>query len=522
MGVAKYQGRGVMHLDKVLKDFLTEHSHTLIELNLYRNFVTHISSMQQASLISMDTMLYCANAMQEVMKVLSETKTVIGQVWKEQRNKQVEENMKKLELEKMSRKNAKSVSPSRKSKSSTRGRLNSNLPGSSLSACRSPSRGTPLSPSRPSSISRGRRPANRAVNVQKSLSFDPNNSNEMSTQKFNEATPVKQRPHRSSPRKSTSTPSSSSLDLRLSDSTETGSSDSFHSTKEQELATFLNNFPNADPTVSSTPTDCNPKSSSHLAAIFPDIDLDPLQQPAAVKPANTVETLDLSSMIHALTEDPDSDSEDELYFSPCASPTAPAEESSDTIKEPRFLLPVYVRPRIEKDYKKLQETEYERVRAVAREKKDSKKVVVLYIDDSMIEKVKSLPNYIHYNYNRTAHVMLEPLPSPSLPSEPRRKRAGSCDKSERSTPDLEVSFPLIDGSPRTSYTSSPNSTNSCNSSFQHCSGGKYGKKRKLRLNGDSAKHTQLVEQLEKSAQFVKEVKSGIMRQATPTQDLMDI
>merc|ERR1719508_408953 len=448
--------------------------------------------MQQASLISMDTMLYCANAMQEVMKVLSETKTVIGQVWKEQRNKQVEENMKKLELEKMSRKNAKSVSPSRKSKSSTRGRLNSNLPGSSLSACRSPSRGTPLSPSRPSSISRGRRPANRAVNVQKSLSFDPNNSNEMSTQKFNEATPVKQRPHRSSPRKSTSTPSSSSLDLRLSDST-----------------------------VSSTPTDCNPKSSSHLAAIFPDIDLDPLQQPAAVKPANTVETLDLSSMIHALTEDPDSDSEDELYFNPCASPTAPAEESSDTIKEPRFLLPVYVRPRIEKDYKKLQETEYERVRAVAREKKDSKKVV-LYIDDSMIEKVKSLPNYIHYNYNRTAHVMLEPLPSPSLPSEPRRKRAGSCDKSERSTPDLEVSFPLIDGSPRTSYTSSPNSTNSCNSSFQHCSGGKYGKKRKLRLNGDSAKHTQLVEQLEKSAQFVKEVKSGIMRQATPTQDLMDI
>merc|ERR1719508_466193 len=440
--------------------------------------------MQQASLISMDTMLYCANAMQEVMKVLSETKTVIGQVWKEQRNKQVEENMKKLELEKMSRKNAKSVSPSRKSKTSTRGRLNSNLPGSSLSACRSPSRGTPLSPSRPSSISRGRRPANRAVNVQKSLSFDPNNSNEMSTQKFNEATPVKQRPHRSSPRKSTSTPSSSSLDLRLSDSTETGSSDSFHSTKEQELATFLNNFPNADPTVSSTPTDCNPKSSSHLAAIFPDIDLDPLQQPAAVKPANTVETLDLSSMIHALTEDPDSDSEDELYFSPCASPTAPAEESSDTIKEPRFLLPVYVRP--------------------------------------MIEKVKSLPNYIHYNYNRTAHVMLEPLPSPSLPSEPRRKRAGSCDKSERSTPDLEVSFPLIDGSPRTSYTSSPNSTNSCNSSFQHCSGGKYGKKRKLRLNGDSAKHTQLVEQLEKSAQFVKEVKSGIMRQATPTQDLMDI
>eukprot|EP00092_Neocalanus_flemingeri_P022542 GFUD01024444.1.p1 GENE.GFUD01024444.1~~GFUD01024444.1.p1 ORF type:complete len:1183 (+),score=255.92 GFUD01024444.1:131-3679(+) len=519
--VAKYQGRGVMHLDKVLKDFLTEHSHTLIECNLYRNFVSHISGMQQASLISMDTLLYCANAMQEVMKVLAETKTVIGQVWKEQRNKQVEKNMEKLEAEKMSRKNTKSVSPSRKSKSSARGRPNSNLPGSSLNNCRSPSRGSPLSPSRPSSISRGRRPANRIVNVQKSLSFDPNNTNELSTQKFNEVTPVKQRPHRSSPRKSTSTPSTSSLDLRLSDSTETGSSDSFHSTKEQELATFLNNFPKADPTVSSTPTDCNPKSSAHLSALFPDLDLDPLQQPSADKPTNTTEILDLSAMIHALTEDPESESEDELYFSPCGSPTHPAEESSDTIvdtiiKESKFMLPpVQVRPpRTEKDYKKLQETEYERVKAVAREKQDSQKVLVLYIDDSMIEKVRSLPTYINYKYNKPAQVMIGPLPL-----EPKRKRAGSCDQSERSTPDLEVSFPLLNSSPLTSYSSSPNSSNS---SIQHCSGGKYGKKRKLRLNGDSVKHTQLVEQLEKSAQLVKEVKSGIMRQTTPTQDLMDI
>ena len=57
--VAKYQGRGVMHLDKVL----TEHCHTLIELNLYRNFVSHVASMQHAGLISTETMLYCPNAM---------------------------------------------------------------------------------------------------------------------------------------------------------------------------------------------------------------------------------------------------------------------------------------------------------------------------------------------------------------------------------------------------------------------------------------------------------------------------
>jgi len=553
--VAKYQGRGVMHLDKVLKDFLTEHSHTLIEQNLYRNFVSHISSMKQASLISMDTMMYCVNGIQEVMKFLSGASMGIGEVWKEQRNKQVEANMQQIETDKISKKSSKS-SP-RKNKSSTRGRPNSNLPGSSLSNCRSPSRGSPLSPSRPTSMSRGRRLVNAAVNVQKSLSFDPNNSTEISTQKFNEATPVKQKQSRTSPRKSTSTPSSSSLDLRLSDSTETGSSnsDSFHSTKEQELASFLNSFPKGDHTVSSTPTDsnqksssqlaaifpdieldsvklptdCTEKSSSHLAAIFPSIELDTMKKPAAVdKTPNTTDCLDMSVMIHALTEDPESDSEDELYFSPCTTPTPPSEQSTDTVKDieipiiiekPKFLSPVYVRPRIPKDYKKLQAEEYERMREVAREKQVCQKVLVLYIDDSMIEKVKSLSNYINHNYNKLAQVMIEPLPL-GIASDPKRKRAGSWDKSERSTPDLEVSFPLIDGSPRTSsYTSSPNSSNN---SFHNCSGGKYGKKRKLRLNGDSAKHTQLAEELEKSAQLLKEVKSGIMRQATPTQDLMDI
>ena len=59
--VAKYQGRGVRHLDKVIKDFLTEHSHTLIELNLYRNFVSHVASMQQQGFLSTNTMLFSAS-----------------------------------------------------------------------------------------------------------------------------------------------------------------------------------------------------------------------------------------------------------------------------------------------------------------------------------------------------------------------------------------------------------------------------------------------------------------------------
>ena len=121
---------------------------------------------------------------------------------------------------------------------------------------------------------------------------------------------------------------------------------------------------------------------------------------------------------------------------------------------------------------------------------------MLYIDDSMIEKVRSLSTYINYKYNRAANVLIENLPLPVDVdvgrTESKRKRNGSQDRSERSTPDLEVSFPLIDSSPMTSYTSSPNTSNS---SIQNCSGGKYGKKRKLRLHGDSEKHSQLVEQL---------------------------
>ena len=116
----------------------------------------------------------------------------------------------------------------------------------------------------------------------------------------------------------------------------------------------------------------------------------------------------------------------------------------------------------------------------------------------MIEKVRSLSTYINYKYNRAANVLIQNIPLPALPvevdssrTESKRKRTSSYDRSERSTPDLEVSFPLIDGSPMTSYTSSPNTSNS---SLQQ-SGGKYGKKRKLRLHGDSAKHTQLVEEL---------------------------
>ena len=76
--VAKFKGRGFRHLDEILTDFLTEECHMLIKLNLYRSFMSHIASLQQSGLISMEKMLYYVNAMQVAMNVIKDTKTVNG------------------------------------------------------------------------------------------------------------------------------------------------------------------------------------------------------------------------------------------------------------------------------------------------------------------------------------------------------------------------------------------------------------------------------------------------------------
>jgi len=62
----KYQGRGVRHLEKMLKDFVTDRFHSPVEHNLYKNFVCHISGMLQAGLISQKSMLFCVMAMQGI------------------------------------------------------------------------------------------------------------------------------------------------------------------------------------------------------------------------------------------------------------------------------------------------------------------------------------------------------------------------------------------------------------------------------------------------------------------------
>ena len=78
-------------MDAVVTAFLTESSHTIVELNLYRsgfiltpctpctphpapflcrNFVSHMSGLHQAHVISSEALFNCINNMQDVMKVL--------------------------------------------------------------------------------------------------------------------------------------------------------------------------------------------------------------------------------------------------------------------------------------------------------------------------------------------------------------------------------------------------------------------------------------------------------------------
>jgi len=55
-GVTLVQGRGMAHMDVVVMDFLGERSHTIVELNLYRNFVSHLVTLHQANVLTGETM----------------------------------------------------------------------------------------------------------------------------------------------------------------------------------------------------------------------------------------------------------------------------------------------------------------------------------------------------------------------------------------------------------------------------------------------------------------------------------
>jgi len=358
--VNKYQGRGVIHLDSVVEDFLTERSHTIVELNLYRNFVAHLSTLNQGNLLSNETMQKCINDMQDVMKVLVETETKVWPVWVDQREQTIE-----LAAAKEAKEGAiwqqenSTASPSRIVRSAGRARLNSNLSGcpspshgrsptcgspSRLSrgrspTCGSPSRLQPASPSRPTSasnsIGRGRRSSNWNKNIQKHLDFDrPQAPMDHFSQIANERTPGKAKIR---------TPGCPTTN---SDSGDTSASEA-----GQEVASFLTNFPGN------------------------------LEPPSK-------EEEDTSFSIHVLTEEPDDDqnSEAELEEEEVIDGATNDEEleiADGQRRSSRVASGTEV-----KDFLRLQREEFERTVLKAREKDTSgEKVPVFFVDDAIIEEV---------------------------------------------------------------------------------------------------------------------------------------
>jgi len=82
--ILQYRGFGICHMDKIVLDFLWERSHTIVEQNLYRNFVTHLSALHRINAITRETLYCCVSNMQEVMQVLDETNTVVFPTWMSQ------------------------------------------------------------------------------------------------------------------------------------------------------------------------------------------------------------------------------------------------------------------------------------------------------------------------------------------------------------------------------------------------------------------------------------------------------
>merc|ERR1719319_825876 len=128
--VNKYQGRGMAHMDVVVMDFLGERSHTIVELNLYRNFVSHLVTLHQANVLTGETMYRAIGHIQDVMRVLDETATVVVPVWEEQQRRALARVREEQEPP--------ASSPSRMVRSAGRCRPNSTLAGGGRPSTASP------------------------------------------------------------------------------------------------------------------------------------------------------------------------------------------------------------------------------------------------------------------------------------------------------------------------------------------------------------------------------------------------
>jgi len=333
--VNKYQGRGIRHMDIIVKDFLTERSHTIVELNLYRNFITHMSGLHYINAITSETLYTCINDIQDVMKVLDQTKSVVGPSWVDQRERALDAAVKNIG--EFISEHESTITPARMVRSAGRGRLNSNprTGCSSPSHCGSPSRGPAVS----SPSCRGRRPNNLNKNVQKSLDFDHKfGPKELFPGMCGETTPGK------------GAVTMSPVRAMVSDS----SGETSCSEGGAEVASFL----------SQSDKLCN----SMEATILPKVDTDRIVDEAA---------------IHVLTEEHDSDREDEM--DDCSDLEVMRETENEEMEVvDKGHLQVY-----EKNFIDMQMEEYVRIRAVAKEKNvDPSKVLIINIGDDMAESIE--------------------------------------------------------------------------------------------------------------------------------------
>jgi len=312
--VYKYQGRGMMHMDEMLMDFVTERGRTIVELNLYRNFVLHLSGLHQADIIIGQLFFRCVNKMLDVMKVVDQTDTILGPVWKQQRDATI--------VAVRRRKEDMAPSPPRMLGCSGPGRLNSSI-YSSPSVCLSPTPPGAVYLSSQISIGHECPSSTLSKNVPKSI----NKRNPVEVLKATKETG--------------SGPSEEGRTHWSNDSADEESRNTEVIEEGQEVASFLASLEGG--------TRTEPGSSEG------------------------------EDILHLLTEEPDSDQEGE-------------EEAQETTEEKEIAEGSNKRTKKEaavKDFIKLQEKEYRRIKELAKDQKvDANRVVVFSISDSLVEHIE--------------------------------------------------------------------------------------------------------------------------------------
>lgn len=415
--VTQYPRRGTIHLNTVLKEFLTEHSLQIVNRNLYRNFLTHLSSLHLAGIITAETVLSNVENLQSVMKVLKETRGVWGRVWREQWSQATDP----VPVTALSRELQRT--------------FHTRPPKPTMEQLRQTQTGRQKERDRPT-------PMKFASNSKKRTAASPSDS-----------------PQQLPPPSSESCHASAqSLTLQLSES-------------ELEYK--------------------SPTTFTFTPVLIPAPALrgEELEEPGTSKQ----DELELEDMYHVLLDEPDGSSSEQESDTPAITET--------------FAKPTLRTRGPGRDFRRLQEEDRVKGTAVC----SSNKVLIHYIDDSLIEKFISLTTWL-------GHQRLPSRPDAVRAAcQPARKRKRRGISPGRETPDLEICFAReVGDSPTCSGSGSGSSP--AGSSIQNYVGGKKRKK----LQGIGADNLQLVDTLKLSAEVGREVMQQMAREATPPQEILEL